>query len=310
MAATGLSFAAHTGWPMDLMGQFQAQFVLVGLCLVVLFDLLRHYRAALVALGCTSVALWQMDVIDGTRFADFTEKSGTKVRVAAVNLFGSDVALDRLADEHQRRQFDLIVLTEIPASASKALLSRFPGQTHIAGQPQQALVGRPSAVVLSRMAPQHLKLTKVNRNRSAITQARYCFQAASDCLTVFALHTPPPIREVYYLRQKAILETLADRIEKASGAVLVAGDMNGVSWAPQMVNFQRKTEVKKVVCGNRWTPTWLVPVPGMGLELDHLFIKGAIAASKCERGKGLGSDHWPLYSTLRLVNGGTNSTSH
>ncbi|MBO6892401.1 MAG: endonuclease/exonuclease/phosphatase family protein [Roseibium sp.] len=298
--ATALSFAASAGWPLDLLGQFQAQFVLAGLCLVVFFDFFKRYGAALLALVCMSVALWQMDILNGTRFAQSAEMPGTSLRVATANVFGNKNALDRLADIHQENPFDLIVLTELPSSALETLASRFTGLSQIAGRPEHAVVGQPSAVILSRVPPQALQIIAVNRNPAAIIQVRYCLQGQFNCLTAFALHTPPPITHDYYLRQMAILNTLADRVASTSGPVLVAGDMNAVSWAPQMRNFQEKTQVKKVVCGTRWTPTWLIPVPGLGLELDHMFIKGALTASQCERGADLGSDHWPLYADFQF----------
>ncbi len=86
-----------------------------------------------------------------------------------------------------------------------------------------------------------------------------------------AVHTLPPFRRDFYLHQADILQKLASEVSMTPGPVLVAGDMNAASWAPLLKRFQETAGVRKAVCGSRWTPTWLAPVPGIGLELDHFF---------------------------------------
>ncbi len=302
--ASAGSALAHVGWPLDLLAQFQAQTALLAAVLLVLLCALRRRALALLAAVLCAFSVWKMDILSGVRFAEASTSDGAGLKVVAANLFGRPGALDRLAEAHSREAFDILVLTELPVLSADALLSRFPEMKHIAGSPRQARFGRPSAVILSRSAPRSVEILGVHRNRHAISKAKYCLENQPSCLSVFAIHPLPPISPDHYKRQKTILEAVARELDETKGAALVAGDFNAVSWSPLMTAFQVQGGVRKVACGARWSPTWLAPVPGVGLELDHIFIKGAVGAKTCRLGSFLWSDHWPIMSELILTGPG------
>ncbi|MEO1111651.1 MAG: endonuclease/exonuclease/phosphatase family protein [Pseudomonadota bacterium] len=304
--ASAGSALAHVGWPLDLLAQFQAQIALLAAALLVLLCVVKRRALALLAAALCVFSVWKMDILNGVRFAEASTSNRAGLKVGTANLFGRPGALDRLANAHRRGAFDILVLTELPVPADDALLSRFPDMTHIAGTPRQALFARPSAVILSRSPPQSVEIRKVNRNRFAITKASYCFEGQPSCLTVFAIHPFPPISPDHFQRQKSILEVVARELRETSGAALVAGDFNAVSWSPLMTAFQAEGQVRKVACGARWSPTWLAPVPGVGLELDHIFINGNVKAKTCRVGSFLWSDHWPIMSELLLTGASDN----
>ncbi|EAV45963.1 Endonuclease/exonuclease/phosphatase [Stappia aggregata IAM 12614] len=298
-----VSFLAAVGWPLDLLAHFQAQYVLAGLSFAVGFAVCRTWSISALAICLSLVALVRMEVFDDGRFAASSDAAEPAISVATANLFGSAAALDNLIEENSARAFDLMILTELPVPADKALLDRFQGMLHVAGTPDQALGGRPAAIILSRIAPRSVDLIPVDRNPYAITKAVYCSVQAEPCMSVFAVHTLPPFRRDFYLHQADILQKLASEVSKTPGPVLVAGDMNAASWAPLLKRFQETAGVRKAVCGSRWTPTWLAPVPGIGLELDHFFVKDGLAVKNCELGHFNGSDHWPVFAEFTLAEG-------
>ncbi|GAB2185078.1 endonuclease/exonuclease/phosphatase family protein [Roseibium sp. LAB1] len=295
------SFLATIGWPLDLLAHFQAQYVLVGLLFATGFAIFRNWNRAAMAVCLSLVALVRMDVFDDGRFAATSGTVEPATSVVTANLFGSAAALDDLVEENRARGFDLMILTELPVPADDRLLDRFKGMLHVAGVPGQALFGRPAAVILSRTAPRSVELIPVGRNPNAITKAVYCGGQAEPCLSVFAVHTLPPLTPHFYLAQADILQRLATEVSQTPGPVLVAGDMNATSWAPLLAGFQETARMRKAVCGSRWTPTWLAPVPGIGLELDHFFVGNGLAVKNCEPGDFNGSDHWPVFAEFALA---------
>ncbi|TYC67215.1 endonuclease/exonuclease/phosphatase family protein [Stappia sp. BW2] len=294
------SFLAAAGWPLDLLAHFQAQYVLAGLLFAAGFAIFRNWNRAALAVCLSLVALLRMDIFDDGRFAASSEAAKPVISVATANLFGSAAALDNLVEENKARSFDLMILTELPVPADDRLLDRFQGMVHVAGTPGQAVFGRPAAVILSRKAPRDVELIPVEENPYAITKAVYCIAQAEPCLSVFAVHTLPPLIPRFYRAQADILRKLATEVSRTTGPVLVAGDMNATSWAPLLRQFQGTAGVRKAVCGNRWTPTWLAPVPGLGLELDHFFVRNGIKVKTCEPGHFNGSDHWPVFAEFVL----------
>ncbi len=295
------SFFAWLGWPLYLLAHFQAQFCLAGLVFLLLFAGLGKYRLAMLALVLAASSFYRMDLFGSDRFASPSAPNGSAIRVAAGNLFGVDTALLELAELHAAQPFDLVVLTEIHTVSKDKLFSLFPGMNHLAGAPQEALAGLPSAIVLSRIAPEDRKVISAGpQDPLAINRVRYCFSGEADCLTLFAVHPYPPFTASHYVRQIAVFETLAEEVSRTSGPVLVAGDMNSVSWAPLVRGFQDTSGARRVICGQRWSPTWLAPLPGLGLELDHFFVKGGLQVKECEVGRFLGSDHWPILGSFHF----------
>lgn len=291
-----LSFTAPFGWPFDLFGQFQVQFALAGLIFSAVLGLFRKFLIALLCVVLSGVSIWQINVFSGDRFAQKAASTEETFNVAVANLFGSQKALERLIELHRDSAFDFLILTELPLPADEAMLARFKNIKYVAGLPDQALFGKPSAIILSSVEPREIKFVPANFNPYALTEAGFCLEGHERCLTVVALHPPPPLGPRYYQRQKKILEKLAERLKDQTGPVLVAGDFNAVSWSPLMHKLRQDTGLMKVACGSRLSPTWLAPIPGIGLELDHVFIKGPIVPNECELGPFLGSDHWPLFA--------------
>ncbi|AMN54254.1 hypothetical protein ACP90_19590 [Labrenzia sp. CP4] len=299
------SFLAAVGWPVDLLAHFQTQYVLAGLLFAAGFVFLRNWNMVALAVCLSVVALMRMGIFDDGRFAPTANAAEPPISVVTANLFGSAAALDNLVEENSARVFDLMILTELPVPADQGLLDRFEGMLHVAGTPDQALGGRPAAVILSRTAPHSVELIPVGGNPYAITKAIYCGVQAEPCVSVFAVHTLPPFRRDFYLHQADILQKLASEVSMTPGPVLVAGDMNAASWAPLLKRFQETAGVRKAVCGSRWTPTWLAPVPGIGLELDHFFVRSGLAVKNCELGHFNGSDHWPVFAEFTVTDGKT-----
>ncbi|MTH97674.1 endonuclease/exonuclease/phosphatase family protein [Roseibium sp. RKSG952] len=296
------ALGAPLAWPLDLLAHFHTQLAIAGLIFLFAFLLARAWRLGLMALVLAVLSIGHVLVFSDRASvrAVGSEHSQRQFKAAAANLFGKLSALKAVSEQHENGWLDLAVLTELPSPIPE-LQAYFPDLPHVAGLPDRATKGRPSAIVLSRFPPHDIRIVPVGRNPAAIVRARYCPDSTTTCVTVFALHTPPPITRGFFERQRAIFHTLTRQVFETEGPVLVAGDLNAVSWSPGLRSLASGTGLKKVPCGGLARPTWLSSFWGAGLELDHFFVRGGATPLSCHLGPSAGSDHWPIIGTFALM---------
>jgi endonuclease/exonuclease/phosphatase (EEP) superfamily protein YafD len=296
-----IALAGPLGWPMDLFSHFQIQALAAGAVFAVLFAILKARWQAAVASLCAAVAFWQVGSTSIWNRAALADEDGeNQITVVAANVGGRAEALDAVLRQIGTEKLDLAVLTELPNAATSSGVVLSDDLPHLAGRPALAAPGLSAAVLLSARPMAEAKLIEVNGNPAAILRARYCRAASTSCLTIFALHPMPPTRAAFYIRQKSMFERLAVELDATEGPVLVAGDFNATPWSPLLKRLVNRTGLKKVVCGGVLTPTWMSTTPGLGLPIDHFFMRGGIRSAECKTGTFSGSDHVPITGRFIL----------
>lgn len=292
-----ISAAGPLGWPMDLFSHFQLQALAGGAAFAVLFAALKATWRAAAASLCAAFAFWQVgstSVWNQAALADAGSQS--RIAVVAANVGGRMEAFDAVRRQIGAEKLDLAVLTELPNAAVSAGVILSDDLAHLTGPPALAAPGLSAAVILSARPMAEAELIGLGGNAAAILRARYCPTGSSSCVTIFALHPMPPTRGAFYVRQKATFEQLAIELETTKGPVLVAGDFNATPWSPLLKQLVNRTGLKKVVCDGVLTPTWMSTTPGLGLPIDHFFVRGEIRSAGCETRSFSGSDHVPIIA--------------
>jgi endonuclease/exonuclease/phosphatase family metal-dependent hydrolase len=114
-----------------------------------------------------------------------------------------------------------------------------------------------------------------------------------------ATHPLAPIEgERAHQRRKA-LARLAKRAAESEVPVILLGDLN---LTPQSVYFARLLKagnLRDTARGRVSAPTWMVPIPSIGLRIDHVLVSPDIAVAARRVGPDFRSDHRPV--TVDLV---------
>jgi endonuclease/exonuclease/phosphatase (EEP) superfamily protein YafD len=83
--------------------------------------------------------------------------------------------------------------------------------------------------------------------------------------------------------------------------VIAAGDFNATAWSPHFQDLVAAGGLRNAIQGHGYVatwPTWFWPAL---IPIDHVLVKGPLAATPLRRGPGIGSDHYPLIADLRLL---------
>lgn len=114
-------------------------------------------------------------------------------------------------------------------------------------------------------------------------------------LTLAAAHMTKPYFDDYHSYE---LDQASELLFKVTGPLILAGDFNSASIAPDMQNFMHYNDLEKAP----WEPaTWPIEAGRFGIAIDHVFARKPATLMKTERMQNdLGSNHYGLISDFMI----------
>lgn len=124
-------------------------------------------------------------------------------------------------------------------------------------------------------------------------------------LTLYGIHPPPPISGELARHRDRYMEKLAALVA-ANGAepTVVLGDANSTPWSPRFRDFVRASRLRDCQGGLGLLATWPAVTaqysPLLGIPIDACLVSAKLHVAARHAGPGLGSDHLPVLTELRL----------
>lgn len=147
-------------------------------------------------------------------------------------------------------------------------------------------------LVLSRYPLEMISVGNLSDLRKdRFTMAR--IHLGTTTLNLAAAHLSKPYFDDYHAYE---LAGLADALSKIDGPVLLAGDFNAATIAPDMQTLLKRTGMTTA----GWEPaTWPIDAGVFGVPIDHIFIRTPLMAQKLARiPSNFGSNHYGLIADL------------
>ncbi|XUY26016.1 endonuclease/exonuclease/phosphatase family protein [Agrobacterium sp. rho-8.1] len=150
-------------------------------------------------------------------------------------------------------------------------------------------------LILSRRPLENARigsLSYVSRERFAMAMINLDGQE----LTLAAAHLAKPYFDEYHRNE---LSRIQSAISSVSGPLILGGDFNSASIAPDMGDFLLATDLKKA----QWEPaTWPIQAGQFGIAIDHIFARQPATLMKLERlPDNLGSNHYGLVADFAIA---------
>lgn len=297
--ASAIPMAARWHWIADLFAHFVAHYAVAGACLFGLHLWLRQFRWAALALVITAA--------NGALLAPYLlPRAGSEaveampIRIFQFNLSRTNAAplavLGYLRGRNDPPEI-AIFLEATPGWTADLRVMKDLYPT-IARIPRSDNFGM---AVLSRVADTGVEIREVGN--PPVPLMVVSVRVEGKDLRIYATHPPPPLGGLLSGARDAQLEFIAKEIE-ASGHphVVVAGDLNATRWSESMRFFFDNAGLHDAQRGFGYLPTWAPPPLSrwVGIPIDMTLVSGDVRVIAREAGPWLGSDHWPVQTTLIL----------
>lgn len=218
------------------------------------------------------------------------------VRLASANLLADPENGRSLIAWLRRTQPDLFLAMELTPEAARALA---PLHTDF---PYRLLVAEPGNFGIGLYSRQPLEATQVLRlSRLRIASLEVRLSLRGRAVTILATHPPPPIPPRAAQARNEQLAALARRLRAQSGPAIVIGDLNTTPWSPVFRQFLTEAGLQDTLAGHGWQPTWPAALGPLGIPIDHCLLRGSWQLLARQPGPAFGSDHRPLWVSLRLT---------
>ncbi len=96
------------------------------------------------------------------------------------------------------------------------------------------------------------------------------------------------------------LEIVGKEVKQCDIPVVIAGDLNDVAWSPTTRKFRKLSETLDPRIGRGFFNTFHAKYPLIKWPLDHIFHSDDFELVTIERLPKYGSDHFPLFTKLKL----------
>lgn len=301
-------------WPVRLCDFFRLQIMVLAIALLVVFLIVAWrsgwgYQLVIGVLILALVAAYQLSHI--VRYSPLwpvevpaTAENASSIRLTVVNLKVDNQSKQRVLQQLQDLDVDLLLLIEVDADWAAALSPLEDKYPHRHGVVRGHGLGLMlwSRLPLAKADVRHL----VTESRPSIFAQ---VKVGQEDVNYVGLHPLPPGlseddgagRHDSRIRD-AELMLVADIVAKNPAAAwIVSGDFNDVAWSHTTRMFQRISGLKDPRTGRGFYNSYHAKYPWLRFPIDQVFLSSNGRIAEMSRFRPAGSDHFAIMAEVSFV---------
>lgn len=300
-----LSLLATVGWPFELLSHFVVQYVFLLGGLAVWLLLARRSRWALFTFVICITQVYQLipfwrgplDIVD-TGKAQIQEE---EIRVLQFNVNHNNDNINDMAHwiTSHSEDVDIVVLLEVTDKWQVAIERiKWSYPYHISKEAR----GDRQIVVLSRLLIDDLEVQQFAPGISGIVLRGVTLNNDTP-FVLYSVHPAPPVFPSAFAQRNETLLSAAKKIakEKTPYKILI-GDFNMTPFSPYFKQTVKESGLYDSSEGMGLLGTWPTFAPkGFGISIDNMLISPWIRVENKQLGPAMGSDHYPVITTLKFI---------
>jgi endonuclease/exonuclease/phosphatase (EEP) superfamily protein YafD len=288
-------FAASLHWSIDLLACFPVQAMGWLVITALVLAAMQRWRPAGLLAAFAAVAAAAV-VPDWLHEPPRGDPTGQAVRVLSLNLMrGNEANVDTALAVVRTIDPDVLVCSELTPAWLTALT---PGLVHLPHRCLHTDKGYFGIAVFSRWPLANAAVLPLGSDWAPAVRA--VVAAPGKSFGVLAIHTPRPGDGDRCAERDRALAAIPQALQPLPATRLVVGDHNATPWNHAFRTLLAATGLLPAAAG-AWLPTWTTHWPWpLRIPIDHLLASADIGVAECGVGATFGSDHAPLFATLRL----------
>lgn len=238
--------------------------------------------------------LWKKEVQDAK---DKPKDEAHQLKIMVSNVLTSNDQTQDLVNLVQDRKPDILITLESDKKWEKALIQIEPDYPYNVKVPLDNLYGMHLYAKLELIDPV-VKYLMIDDIPSIHTQIRL---PDGKLVWLYCLHPmpPSPTEAEKSTTRDAELLMVGKHIKENDQTAILAGDLNDVAWSKTTRRFQRISGLLDPRIGRHFINTFHADYPFLRWALDHLFHSACFTVVNIERLPSIGSDHFPVMTTLQ-----------
>jgi endonuclease/exonuclease/phosphatase (EEP) superfamily protein YafD len=297
---TAFTFAARLWWAFDLFSHFRLQYVVAALILSVAALAVRAQPTAAVLAAVALVHGWAVKDLWWGGSAN-AALGGVPLRVVSANVLSQNRTPEKVLEFVRAADADLVVLIDARWDTWQPVFSAL-GALYPYETPRASGEG-PPVILFSRHPIVDHAVVRPPGGRRPYLVAEVAVGGAT--LVVAGVHpsSPSPSEPSGTRRRNRELDHIGDIARDTDRPVIVAGDFNTTPWSPYFRDLLAAAGLRNAALGHGYIGTWPTWFRPALIPIDHVLLKGPLAATAVRRGPAVGSDHYPIIADLRLLSG-------
>lgn len=236
--------------------------------------------------------LWKKEVRQALSIDD-----AVQLKLMVSNVLTPNNNTQALVDLVQQKRPDVLITLESDQKWQDALTVIEPDYPYTVKVPLDNLYGMHLYSKFELIDPE-IKYLLIDDIPSIHTQLRL---PNGEVIWLYCLHPmpPSPTEADKSTTRDAELLMVGRHIKENNQTAILAGDLNDVAWSKTTLMFQRISGLLDPRIGRFFINTFHVDYPFLRWALDHIFHSPCFTLVDIERLPSIGSDHYPVLTTLQ-----------
>ena len=227
------------------------------------------------------------------------KRSDSKLKIFTSNVYQKNNQIDKVVKEAKRHNADVMLFTETHQWWIDQLSNSFDESYDY--QIKVPLDNTYGMYMLSRLPIVDAEV-KYLVDDSIPSIHGFLKLRNQKLVKLHAIHPTPPMPQENPMSTERDAELMKVALESRDSdkPVIVMGDFNDVAWSQSTKLFQQVSGLLDMRKGRGFYNTYSAESMLLRWPLDHLFISSDFRYGSMERGKNVGSDHFPFVATIYL----------
>ena len=238
--------------------------------------------------------LWKKEVQTAKDDAKLAEQ---QIKIMVSNVLTPNDKTQDLVDLVNDKNPDILITLETDKKWQQALSQIEPDYPYTVKIPLDNLYGMHLYSKLELIDPE-VKYLIIDDIPSIHSQLRL---QSGRVIWLYCLHPmpPSPTEAEKSTTRDAELLMVGKHIKEHDQTAILAGDLNDVAWSKTTRRFQRISGLLDPRIGRHFINTFHVKYPFLRWALDHIFHSACFTLVEIKRMPSIGSDHFPVMTTLQ-----------
>ena len=227
---------------------------------------------------------------------EFKFNNSTKIRLMQVNVNTANTRYQDVEKYILGQDPDILLLEEVNSKwlfNLNQIQEKYPYKILY---PQDDNFG---IAMFAKIKPSYSKINHFGDYALPFIQAK--FKICKDSITIFGIHTIPPIGKTRWQERNSMLQDMGNWVKQQQGhPTILLGDLNITPYSFFFKKLQQDGNLRNSQCGFGIQPSWPNQLFPLLIPIDHCLVTKDIEVSNRFIGPNVGSDHFPLVIDIKV----------